>query len=110
MFCRLVRGFAPLSLLFASAASAQSGPPITAADLRPHIEVLASDAFEGRAPGTQGERRTTDYIVEQLRARGLEPAGENGSWLQPVGLVERHAGPHRVTWTRGNSAIPFNQD
>jgi hypothetical protein len=25
-------------------------------------------------------------------------------------LVERHAGPHRVTWTRGNSTIPFNQD
>src|SRR5688500_13630952 len=110
MFCRLIRGFAPLFLLFASAASAQSGSPITAGDLRRHIEVLASDAFEGRAPGTNGERRTTDYIVEQFRARGLEPAGESGSWLQPVGLVERRAGPHQVTWTRGNAAVPFNQD
>ena len=110
MFRRLIRGTAPLLLLFASAASAQSGPPVTGGDLRRHIEVLASDAFEGRAPGTAGENRTTAYIVEQWRARGLEPAGESGSWLQPVGLVERRAGPHQVTWTRGNAALPFNQD
>ena len=54
--------------------------------------MLASDDFEGRAPGTEGERRTIAYIVEQFRARGLEPAGENGTWLQPVGLVERRPG------------------
>ena len=55
MFPRLFRGVAPLFLILGSAASAQSDPPVTPADLRRHIDVLASDAFEGRAPGTAGE-------------------------------------------------------
>ena len=33
-----------------------------------HVKQLASDEFEGRAPGTDGEVRTLDYIIGQLRA------------------------------------------
>ena len=109
MFPKLFRGVAPLFLILASVAAAQSDPPVTPADLRRHIDVLASDAFEGRAPGTQGETRTTDYIVAQMRARGLEPAGEGGGWLQPVGLVERQAGSHQVVWTGPSGPIAFDQ-
>src|SRR5688572_4129353 len=109
MFPRLFRGVAPLFLILGSAASAQSDPPVTPADLRRHIDVLASDAFEGRAPGTAGETLTTDYIVAQMRARGLEPAGEGGTWLQPVVLVEREAGPHQVVWTGAGGPIAFDQ-
>ncbi|HYD38147.1 MAG TPA: M28 family peptidase, partial [Allosphingosinicella sp.] len=109
MFHRLVRGAAPLLLVLASSVLAQSGAAITAQDLRRHIDVLAGDDFEGRAPGTPGETRTTEYIAEQLRARGVEPAGEGGTWLQPVGLVERQAGPHQVRWTAGNRELPFDQ-
>ena len=106
---KLFRGVAPLFLILASAAAAQSDPPVTPADLRRHIDVLASDAFEGRAPGTQGETRTTDYIVAQMRARGLEPAGEGGGWLQRVALVERQAGSHQVVWTGPGGPIAFDQ-
>ncbi len=48
---------------------------------------LASDAFEGRAPGTPGEEKTVAYLIEQFREAGLEP-GNDGSWVQPVPLVE----------------------
>jgi Zn-dependent M28 family amino/carboxypeptidase len=49
--------------------------------------VLASDAFQGRAPGTAGEEKTIPYLIEQFQAAGLEPAGENGGWTQTVPMI-----------------------
>ena len=109
MFSRLVRGLAPLFLILPTVAAAQADPPVTPADLRRHIDVLASDAFQGRAPATEGERLTTAYIVEQWRQRGLEPAGEDGGWFQPVALVERAAERHRIDWTARGQALDFDQ-
>ncbi|MGZ8346224.1 MAG: M28 family peptidase [Allosphingosinicella sp.] len=109
MFPKLLHGLLPLFVLMAGAASAQPDSPVTPADLRRHIERLASEEFGGRAPGTAGETRTTDYIVEQFRARGLEPAGENGGWLQPVGLVERETRSHQVTWRANGREFAFDQ-
>jgi len=56
------------------------------------IRTLASDEFEGRAPGTAGEAKTIAYIAEQFRLAGLEPAGENGGWMQRVPLVRTQLG------------------
>jgi hypothetical protein len=93
-------------LLFSTPLAAQQAPaPIAPADLLRHINVLASDAFEGRAPGTAGETRTTDYIAAQFRARGLEPAGENGGWLQTLHLVERKPGSATTRWTAAGRAV-----
>jgi hypothetical protein len=54
--------------LFVSAASLVSSPVlakgVTEADLRGHIEILASDEFEGRKPGTEGEAKTVQYIAK----------------------------------------------
>jgi Zn-dependent M28 family amino/carboxypeptidase len=52
-----------------------------------HVEILASDEFEGRAPGTRGETLTIDYIRSQFEAAGLEP-GNDGEWLQTVPTIE----------------------
>ncbi|HYC02268.1 MAG TPA: M28 family metallopeptidase [Azospirillaceae bacterium] len=60
---------------------------ITVERLGRHIEVLASDEFEGRKPGTPGEDKAVAYIAEQYKAAGLEPA-VNGGWYQDVPLVE----------------------
>ena len=51
------------------------------------LKTLASDEFEGRAPGSRGERLTVDYLVEQFAAAGLAP-GCGDSYLQPVPMVE----------------------
>ena len=56
------------------------------ADYRKHIEVLSSDAFEGRAPGTEGEKKTVEYIEQQFREAGLSP-GIGGQYRQAVPLV-----------------------
>ena len=50
--------------LVALAASPSFSKAVTEADLRGHIEILASDAFEGRKPGTAGEAKTVKYIAE----------------------------------------------
>ena len=52
-----------------------------------HLATLASDEFEGRAPGTRGERLTLDYLVTEFSALGLEP-GYGDEFLQPVPMVE----------------------
>jgi Zn-dependent M28 family amino/carboxypeptidase len=62
-------------------------PPLSPAALAQHIQILSSDAFEGREPASPGEKLTTDYITQQFAAAGLQP-GWNGQWLQPVPLVE----------------------
>ncbi len=54
--------------------------------LRSHIATLASDAFGGRGTGTPGEQMTVDYVVEQLRALGLEGGMPDGSFTQDVPL------------------------
>ncbi|HEV3409787.1 MAG TPA: M28 family peptidase, partial [Chthoniobacterales bacterium] len=60
---------------------------IDAADLLKHIKVLASDEFEGRAPGSKGEELTVKYITEQFKALGLKPGNPNGSYTQEVPLA-----------------------
>ena len=49
---------------------------------------LAADDMEGRLTGTPGYQRAADYVVSQLRAIGLEPAGTDG-YFQPVAFEEQ---------------------
>ena len=54
-------------------------------------KTISSDAFEGRGPATRAETKTINYIADQFRAVGLQPAGDtvNGkrSWFQNVPLL-----------------------
>lgn len=68
-------------------ATAQTAPAIDAANLTKTVRTLASDQFQGRAPGTIGEERTVGYLIGRLQALGLEPGGVDGGWTQPVPLL-----------------------
>ncbi|MEQ9570301.1 MAG: M28 family peptidase [Longimicrobiales bacterium] len=48
-----------------------------------HVRYLADDALEGRDVASAGERCAATYIVDRLDAAGLEPAGLDGTWMQP---------------------------
>ena len=104
-----------LATLLALAASMAIDPAILSRD----IKVLASDEFEGRGPGTAGERKTIDYLVERFKEAGAQPAGENGGWTQAVRMQRAtlsdtrsvafnapaadcaiDAAPETVLWTR----------
>ncbi len=50
-----------------------------------HVKTLASDEFEGRAPGTPGGEKTKNYIADHFASLGLSSFG--GSYLMPVNLT-----------------------
>ena len=68
-------------------ASPASWAPVEPDRMSELTRVLSSDTFEGRAPGTQGERRTVEWLIGQFAALGLQPGGENGGWTQRVPLI-----------------------
>jgi Zn-dependent M28 family amino/carboxypeptidase len=61
-------------------------PEITPDDFAAHLRIISSDEYDGRKPGTLGERLTTNYIIEQFKRMGLEP-GNKGEWVQTVPAV-----------------------
>ena len=82
------------ALVLLGACTGQRTPPPSAeideTGYRDAVRVLASDDFEGRAPGTPGEDKTVAYLAGQFRKLGLKP-GNGDSYLQPVPLVEIRA-------------------
>ncbi len=72
--------------------AACSGPetaeiPVFSDNFRAHVETLASDQFQGRAPATPGGIKTVEYIESEYARLGLKPA-VGGSYRQSVPLVE----------------------
>ena len=68
------------------------------------IAKLASDDFEGRAPGTKGEQSTVEFIEEQFGELGLQPVA-GGSYRQDVKLVEITASAQQLSFNRGSGAM-----
>ncbi len=100
-----------LALIVAlSAPTAVDARPIREDALREHIEVLASDEFEGRAPGTKGERKTLAYLQSVWGKVGLKPGAADGSWYQPVPFVRRAPGDARVQFFANGAKIRVASD
>ena len=78
---------------------------LRAEDVLADIRVLASDAFEGRGPGTPGEDRTVAYLVEQFRAIGLKPGNPDGRFVQDVPLVGFQASSTSGSIRAGSNTI-----
>ncbi|MGE5243639.1 MAG: M28 family metallopeptidase [Betaproteobacteria bacterium] len=92
------------------APAAQSGervpigqlPQVDTGAVLAHTKVLASDEYEGRAPGTRGEDLTVNYIVSEFRKIGLKPGNTNGSYIQKVPLVGITASPAPLVLKKGS--------
>ncbi len=82
-----------------------SSAPIDANRMSAITRTLASDEFEGRAPGSVGETRTIEWIADQFKQVGLEPAGENGTYLQRVPLIRTQLKAGSVSIDRGGEHI-----
>ncbi len=91
---RLASAAALLLATLTAPAAAQDAAltTIDADQLTATVRTLASDQFQGRAPGTVGEYRTTGYLIGRLQALGLEPGGVDGGWTQPVPLLHTRLG------------------
>ena len=91
-------------LLVPALASAAEIPP---GRLKSHVRALASNGFHGRGPTQIGERPTLDYLVRQMKAAGLSPAGPNGSWLQPVPMIRLTRTSARISVRVGTAVVPL---
>jgi Zn-dependent M28 family amino/carboxypeptidase len=71
----------------AQVAVAAQAPTVDTTRISDIVKKLASEEFEGRAPGTPGEEKTVRYLSETLKSLGVEPGGEQGTWTQQVPIV-----------------------
>src|SRR6476659_9932089 len=77
---------------------------ITPDGLLAHIKVLASDEFEGRAPGTKGEELSVKYITDQFKKIGLNPGNPDGTYTQEVPLAGIKSEP-RMSFVIGDKTM-----
>lgn len=76
--------------------------------IRAHVKFLSSDITEGRAPGTRGERITTEYLAAQFAVAGAKPAGEDGTYFQRVPLIGVETQPSATMSAAAKGvSIPF---
>ena len=78
-----------ITVLFAAACliGAERSPEATA--WWSHVEFLASDALEGRLPGSAGYTKAAQYVASQFEQAGLKPGASKTSYLQPVSMQTR---------------------
>jgi hypothetical protein len=94
---------APLIAALVSLVAAAPAPHVSTQRMSEIARTLASDEFQGRAPGTPGEDKTIPYLIEQFKAAGLEPAGENGGWTQAVPMIHtRLQAPASLAFTQAS--------
>lgn len=70
-----------------SAAEKSAASAITQDVIRAHTRFLASDLLGGRAPASEGDRLSQEYLATEMQALGLKPAAPEGGYIQKVPLV-----------------------
>lgn len=66
-------------------------PAVSVASVRAHMEMLSSDALQGRRSASRDSWVAATYIASELRRVGVAPAGDDGGYLQAFTLPERTA-------------------
>jgi hypothetical protein len=64
------------------AKTADGRAAILESDIRRDLFALAADHYRGREGGTLDELRASVWLAEQMRAIGLQPAGDDGTYFQ----------------------------
>ena len=55
--------------------------------MRAIVKEISHDSYEGRGPGSRGDKMARDFMIAEMEKAGFEPGAEDGSWEQPVELV-----------------------
>ena len=91
-------------------AAEQAARGITAGLLRDYVVEIASDKYEGRGPGSRGDRAARQYLATELQKMGLQPGAADGSWQQPFDLVGLTAGqPDEWVFHHGDESLSLRQ-
>lgn len=104
MFRKLTGGVALAAVLLAAGAAAAQN--ISADRISADIRAISADEYQGRYPGTEGERMTLAWLQAQYEAMGLQPGGPNGQWLQTVELKRfTPVAGATASWTGPDGAV-----
>ena len=101
------------ALCGAAAYAADTMPTVDGSAILAHVKILASDEFEGRAPGTKGEDLTVKYLVDEFQKLRLKPGNTDGTFIQKVPLVGITPDPATaLTFKKGAQAetLKFKDD
>jgi aminopeptidase YwaD len=71
-----------------SEAGRSATPAVCPKCIHANMEYLASDELRGRGSGTPDELKAATYVGEQLKKYGVEPAGDNGTYIQKATIVQ----------------------
>jgi len=100
-----------LSPLTAQAAPAARVARALSGDvMRAHLEFLADDALEGRAPGTRGGLIAAKYVAAQFERLGLVPAGDDSSYFHTVPIISLTPTPQASIIANSETPLEFKQD
>ena len=78
---------------------------ITAADLMTRLYIFADDSMMGRETGTLGQVKATNYLAHELKALGLKPAGDKGTYFQDLPVVLRMLDPKSTLTANGKTFV-----
>ena len=89
--------FAVLALLVASIATAQTAKQVAKTSVsqesvKRYMQALASDEMRGRGSATVDELKAAQYIASQVKLLKIDPAGDDGGYLQTVKFPRRQRG------------------
>ena len=98
----------------AAAAESKSAPAFERKTLEEHVRYLASDELGGRGNGGSGLDDAALYVRKTFEVLGLEPAGENGTYLQTFRVTTgQELGRHTVAFLRtpdGVRTLEYGKD
>lgn len=89
----------PLIFLLAAPVSGAELPAIAPHAIASHIRFLADDVMEGRETGSRGYDVAAAYVAASLMSLGLEPAGSEGTWFQPIRFRSAQLVPEKCSFS-----------
>ncbi len=103
---------AALGISATSGINAATAQDVSEEDILQHIEILASDEYEGRKPGTEGAIKTLSYIANAWSDAGLVSGTNDPShpWYAPVALTERKAYAQMAYFTKAGRPIDISDE
>jgi Zn-dependent M28 family amino/carboxypeptidase len=96
--------------LLAMLAGTPARAEISTDTVRSAVATLSSDEFEGRAPASEGEKKTLAYLTERFKALGTLPGNPDGTYLQKVPMIGATitSKDAKLLFSRGKDALKLS--
>lgn len=78
---------------------------IQSADLRAHLNIIASDSMEGREVSFPGQKKAARYIASVFEKLNLQPIGDDGTYFQHFNVEVRRPDPNSKIFLTSNGSI-----